>query len=347
MRRGGGAALFVAALLVTCPAYADWVDDYEAGLKAAQQEQWSVVVQKMSAAIAAKPRENRQERTYGNIFVAYHPYYYRGVAHFELGEYQKAIDDLERATGVGRVRLQSAEALITRAQQRLQPVVPPPPPPSTTTIAPPPPVVIPPAADPLIEQNRQRAERAIADAERARTAATRQMTATVRPQTFSQGADALSDAMTRRPTARTAADWQRVGELADQARGHFEAAAAQAAAEIAKQQTTETKAAEDVLAETKTRVRRALEDYFEGRFSQSAQRFEQLARGDQRDNALVWTFLGAAQYSAYYLEGERSPELRRAAEASFRRARALRPGMTELPADYFSPRIRNFYKSIR
>src|SRR5688500_10536795 len=94
-----------ALLLVATTALADWFDDYDAGLKAAQKKDWAVVVQKMTAAIGKKPKENPRERTYGTQFIAYYPFYYRGVAYFHLGEFSKALADLEKTGGVGSVQL--------------------------------------------------------------------------------------------------------------------------------------------------------------------------------------------------------------------------------------------------
>ena len=53
----------------------------------------------MTSAIKGQPNENNKARTYGAIFINYHPYYYRGVANLNLGRYQQAIDDLERTSG--------------------------------------------------------------------------------------------------------------------------------------------------------------------------------------------------------------------------------------------------------
>src|SRR6187399_2029157 len=89
---------FVAAAGV---ANASWYDDYEAGVKAARAGNWSVVVDKMTKAIAGNAKEDNKARTYGAIFINYHPYYYRGVAYTNLGKYDQAISDLEKTSGAG------------------------------------------------------------------------------------------------------------------------------------------------------------------------------------------------------------------------------------------------------
>ncbi|HSN69494.1 MAG TPA: tetratricopeptide repeat protein, partial [Thermoanaerobaculia bacterium] len=91
-------------LLVAAPANADWASDYEDGVKAASAGDWAKVVTKMTAAINAKPAENPKAHTYGTIFIAYHPYYYRGIAYFNLGKHEEAVRDLKKATGEGKVK---------------------------------------------------------------------------------------------------------------------------------------------------------------------------------------------------------------------------------------------------
>ena len=97
--------LFLAgSLLLSATASAAWYDDYDAGVKAARSGQWQTVIQKMNVAVAAQPNENARARTYGNIFIKYHPYYYLGLAHLRLGGKQNLESALEyfgKATGAG------------------------------------------------------------------------------------------------------------------------------------------------------------------------------------------------------------------------------------------------------
>src|SRR5713226_1821849 len=94
---------FFAALVGVGVATASWYDDYNAGIAAVRKGQWAVVIQKMTAAINANPKENDNARTYGNIFINYHPYYYRGLAYLRTGKYDLAISDLEKTSGPGEV----------------------------------------------------------------------------------------------------------------------------------------------------------------------------------------------------------------------------------------------------
>src|SRR5688572_3930254 len=157
-------------LLTVGVSYADWFDDYADGIKAARSEQWGTVVSKMTAAIAKKPKEGGKERTYGVNFIAYHPYYYRGMAYYNQGKFDEAMADLRKATGVGEVNLGSAESKLTQIEMRQaaaqQPVNPPPV--QTQTVAPPPIQVTQttptPTVDPGLAPARQSAQNMIAQA---------------------------------------------------------------------------------------------------------------------------------------------------------------------------------------
>src|SRR5437764_3645382 len=106
-------------LLAASAAFASWYDDYDDGLKAARNGQWSAVIQKMTAAINGNSKENDKARTYGAIFINYHPYYYRGIAYLNTGKYEQAVSDLEKATGVGEENLGSIETVMGRAKAKL------------------------------------------------------------------------------------------------------------------------------------------------------------------------------------------------------------------------------------
>src|ERR1041385_806426 len=99
MRRGAFAAV---VFFAASAAFASWYDDYDAGLDAVRKGQWQTVIAKMTAAISGNAKENDKARTYGAIFINYHPYYYRAVAHLNLGHYEQAVADLrseERRVG--------------------------------------------------------------------------------------------------------------------------------------------------------------------------------------------------------------------------------------------------------
>src|SRR6059058_3702564 len=119
MKSARTVTIALAVLLTASAALASWYDDYDDGLKAARNGQWSAVIQKMSAAINVNPKENDKARTYGAIFINYHPYYYRGVAYLNTGKYEQAISDFERTSGAGPEDLGSIETLMSRAKGKL------------------------------------------------------------------------------------------------------------------------------------------------------------------------------------------------------------------------------------
>src|SRR5262249_46393429 len=95
--------LAIALLTVAASAFASWYDDYDAGIDAMRKGNYPEVIKRMTAAIAGNSKENNNTRTYGNIFISYHPYYYRGLAYLRSGQYDKAIKDLELTSGPGEL----------------------------------------------------------------------------------------------------------------------------------------------------------------------------------------------------------------------------------------------------
>src|SRR5436190_1511379 len=120
MSRARTFALSLILLAVAGVAQASWYDDYDAGLNAARAGNWSVVVQRMSAAIKGNPKEQNKAKTYGTIFINYHPFYYRGVAYLQLGKYEQAVADFEQASGPGPENLGSIEMLMDSAKTKLR-----------------------------------------------------------------------------------------------------------------------------------------------------------------------------------------------------------------------------------
>lgn len=340
----------LALALVNLPLFGDWFDDYEAGVKAAKAGKWSTVIEKMNASIRVKSQENPRERAYGNIFINYRPYYYRGIAYYELQQWQRAIEDLERTEGPGAANLGSKDSKIMNARRQLEGAatptptreIPPPTPGPTRTATPRPPPITPAPGTPTpipvgdttsVREARVRAQKSLNQAQNQRTAAVQQRANTLARAEFARGMSELNRAQTLNESANSAAEWNAVGSAAEGARANFEEAIARSSGPV-----------DDILAATRRRVRTAVEDYFDGRYDQAAREFGALAR-QQNNNALLWAFYGAAVYSSYYIDGQRNAAERSEAESAFRRARALR--LRELPSNYFSPRIRRFYSSVR
>jgi tetratricopeptide (TPR) repeat protein len=348
-------ALALLTLALTTAAYASWYDDYDAGLIAVKKGNWSVVAQKMTAAIKEQKAENSRLRTYGMDFRNYRPYYYRGVANLNLGNYEQAIADFEKTGGPGPENLGDISTLLERAKKMAAASSEPDPTP--TRVDPPvrttPPVVTPPVTTPtpvpvpqIDPGQRQRASAALASARQKLEGAQRRR-ATTSPQ-YSQASSIFNDATTRFGSARNNEDLSAVVNLADNAGDLAELAMPATAPPPVVATTTPSpiipkpvSATSQVIDQQADAVKRALELYFAGEFEQAAARFERLT-SEMPNNAWIYAFLGASQYSLYAFETDES--YRKAALTSFRKAKQLRTWNGGLPSKYFSKRIRNAFR---
>lgn len=330
----------VAFFLAASVALASWYDDYDAGIAAVRNGQWQIVVQKMSAAISQKGQENNKLRAYGTMFYNYHPYYYRGVAYLNLGQYEKALSDLEQATAIGEENLGSIDTLVQRAKSKLASASTPEPQP----VAPQPkPVPAPqPAAPTISPLVRQQAAAAIGEATQAMQRAQSRKASSSQP--YMQAMQQLADARNRQATAKSDDDLNAAIASAGNAKMYFDSAtgpAAVAAAPTVQPPTKASVATSITMHPTTQRVRSALEAYFRGDFDQAAQAFQQLSR-DMPTNGWIYAFLGASQYSLYAFEADDNYKAQ--AMRSFKKAKQLRFHNGELPQKYFSKRIRKAFK---
>jgi tetratricopeptide (TPR) repeat protein len=354
MTRVSTLALSLALLILAAGrAEASWYDDYDAGLAAVKKGNWSVVVTKMTAAIKGNPKEDNKARAYGVIFYNYHPYYYRGIAHLNLGNYEQAVSDLERTSGPGPENLGDIATHLERAKRQLaaanettpEPVRPAPEParPAPAVVQPAPTTPAAPAIDPNL---RSRASGALNNA-KAKLQAAQTRRATASPQ-YAQAMSMFTDATTRNASARSNDDLNAIIDIAENAASLAELAmppavtpAAPATIVPAPGITPKPAAATTAILEDYSRdVRRALENYFAGEFEVAARAFDDLSR-KMPNNGWIWAFLGASQYSLYAFEAEDS--YRTAALRSFQRAKQLRKWNGGLPQKYFSKRIRNAF----
>ena len=343
-------AVTVLLLAFAGVAEASWYDDYDKGLAAVRSGNWGAVVQNMSAAIKGNRTESNKARTYGAIFINYHPFYYRGVAYLNLGKYEQAIADLEQTSGPGPENLGSIESHMDRAKKQLQSSPDPEPAPAPVRIPPtatapaPTPVQQTPQIDPAL---RQRATTAIGAAKQKLTAA-QQRRATASPQ-YTNAVSMFTEASTRHAAARTNDDFSAIitmaenaGDLADLATAPAVVTAPPPSLNPSTPVIPKTTAATDaVLDDYKRQLRRALESYFAGDFDDAARGFESLSR-KLPDNGWIWAFLGASQYSQYAFEADEA--YRRSALRSFQKAKQLRSWRGGLPEKYFSRRIRNAFR---
>jgi tetratricopeptide (TPR) repeat protein len=342
----------LAFLLPAGAAMASWYDDYDAGIKAVRGGNWSAAVQKMSAAISGHDKESNNERTYGAIFINYHPHYYRGIAYMNLGKYEQAIAEFEKTQGPGEVDMGSLDTLMQRAKTKLEASQAPPPEstaPIPTPVQPRPVTPAPitpspvPAAPAMDAGLRQRAQAAIENAQ-SHLKSAQQRKATSSPQ-YSQALQSVMSANTGLASAKSNDDLNNVMAAAQNAALLADSATAPGlppAPAPALVPTRPVAATEAALAPTKERLRKALEKYFAGEFDEATRGFQALSQ-DLPRNGWIWAFLGASQYSQYAFEADDT--YKSAAMVSFRKARQLGRWNGGLPQKYFSKRIRKAFES--
>jgi tetratricopeptide (TPR) repeat protein len=344
-------------LFVAQTAHASWYDDYDAGVAAAGKGNWSTVITKMTAAIAGNKNENNKARTYGAIFINYHPYYYRGIAYLNSGKYEQAIADLEKTSGPGELDLGPIGSHLDRAKRQLaaanetpEPVRPTPVP--TQTVEPVRPTPVQPATPSIDPGLRQRAAAAIASTKQKLQAAQARR-ATGSPQ-YTQALNIFTDASTRNASARSNEDLNTVIQMADNAGDLADLATPPNTPAPVPSPVTPgipstspitpkpIAAANAALEDHSEELKRALELYFAGEFEDAARDFETLTR-KMPTNGWVWAFLGASQYSRYAFEADEA--YRTAATKSFQKAKQLRNWKGGLPEKYFSKRIRQAFQN--
>ena len=358
MTRARTLALSLTLLLFAGVAEASWYDDYDAGLAAARKGQWNVVVQKMSAAIKGNPKEGNKVKTYGVIFINYHPYYYRGVANLNLGNYEQAISDLETTSGPGPENLGDIGTLLDRAKRQLassnepapEPVRPAPREDPRPAQPIPTPAQTQPAAPTIDPALRGRASSAL-NAAKAKIQAAQSRKATGSQQ-YTQAMSMFTEATTKNASVRSNDDLNAIIEMAENAGTLAElampaTAVAQTPATLVPSPGPVTPKADAAtsaaLADYSRDVRRALENYFAGEFEAATRDFEYLSR-QMPGNGWIWAFLGASQYSVYAFEAD--DEYRAAALKSFEKAKKLKSWNGGLPEKYFSKRIRNAFAKV-
>jgi len=345
IRRAVVAALFLFAIANT--AHASWYDDYDAGMAAARTGNWGVVVSKMSAAIKGNPNENNRARTYGAIFLNYHPYYYRGIGYLNTGKYEQAIADLEKTQGPGEVDLGPIGSHLERAKRQLAAASEPAPEPVRPADPRPEPVrpaVTPPTTPQIDPSLRSRASTAIATA-KGKIQQAQGRRATASPQ-YAQAMSIFSDASQRSSGARTNDDLNAVISMAENAADLADLAMPPSApvpvSPVMPVPTKPIVVTQTVLSDYERQLRGALEDYFNGEFDDASRQFADLTV-KLPNNGWIWAFLGASQYSQYAFEADDS--YRQNALRSFRKAKGLRSWKGGLPEKYFSRRIRRAFQN--
>jgi tetratricopeptide (TPR) repeat protein len=329
-----------AILLIANVALASWYDDYNDGIAAVRKGQWQVVIQKMTVAIGGNAKENNNARTYGNIFINYHPYYYRGLAYLRIGQYEKAISDFEHTEGPGEIDRGSIEELMHDAKTKQAASSTPEPQPVRPVPAPVPTQPAPPTIDPAVREQ----VRAAINAANQSLSGARERKAAGTPH-YQQAMTALADANQRAATAKTNEDLQAALGSANNAKLFADSATAPGVPQPptpTPMPTKPTAATQAVLGDTAKRLRQALESYFSGEFDDASSEFARLSK-EMPQNGWIWAFLGASQYSQYAFEADDS--FKSKAMQSFKKAKRFRSWQGGLPEKYFSKRIRRVFDS--
>ena len=74
-----------------------WADPYRKGVEAADAKKWSEAVALLEQAVAVNPKAEKSKLVEGVFRVDYYPYLYLGMAYMELGQLEKAQQNLDKA----------------------------------------------------------------------------------------------------------------------------------------------------------------------------------------------------------------------------------------------------------
>jgi tetratricopeptide (TPR) repeat protein len=78
--------------------------NYETGLAYIESGDWLNAIENLKLALGAKGIPRRYARTYGMWFITYVPYYYLGVAYYNQGMWQVAVNYFETSERLGEVK---------------------------------------------------------------------------------------------------------------------------------------------------------------------------------------------------------------------------------------------------
>jgi tetratricopeptide (TPR) repeat protein len=93
-------AVVLATLMTAAPAAQNntkWADPYQKGLKAFNAKNYRIAINFFEQAVAMEPRSGANKHVEGVFYTDYFPYYYLGVAHLELRQYEKAQENFDKA----------------------------------------------------------------------------------------------------------------------------------------------------------------------------------------------------------------------------------------------------------
>jgi len=106
----------VAIALIACPVAADpWYEHYANAEQALEQQNWTLAIQQLNAALEKKGDSGARVRSYGMNVVAYFPYFRLGMAYYYLGQFDAALQAFETESRLGAIaESESASAELSR-----------------------------------------------------------------------------------------------------------------------------------------------------------------------------------------------------------------------------------------
>ncbi len=103
-RLGGWIVAGLLLLALPGPALADlWYEHYAAAKKALAEERWSEAIEEINSALEKKGDSGARTRTYGMKFTAYFPYLNLGIAYYNLGQLEAALQAFETEEQLGAI----------------------------------------------------------------------------------------------------------------------------------------------------------------------------------------------------------------------------------------------------
>ena len=96
--------MIAGAATLPAPALADlWYEHYTAAEKALADERWADAIEELNSALEKKGDSGARARTYGMKFEAYFPYLKLGIAYYELGQLDAALQAFETEERLGAI----------------------------------------------------------------------------------------------------------------------------------------------------------------------------------------------------------------------------------------------------
>ncbi|MBI4409514.1 MAG: caspase family protein [Gemmatimonadetes bacterium] len=81
-----------------------WYVYYDRGLRALEKSRWSEAIAQLEQALKKSGKSSANARTYGMRFIKYFPSFYLGVAYYNKGDTDRALDYLKREAAGGEIR---------------------------------------------------------------------------------------------------------------------------------------------------------------------------------------------------------------------------------------------------